>query len=421
MCSGGMYLFCRRRSGALGGLIAGLVYVYSPYLMYTEPYARGAFPELLALGLFPLLLWRLDALRDKPTATNFALACLMQVALVNAHNLMAVTFTVICLCWLVFETSLQFINREASQMSASDGTLALLALVLGTAAASAFWLPVLLESNSVHLQNLLVPDVLDYRVNFVGLGELLAPPPIHDAGAVNGLRELRQLGIAQVVLACLGAASGFWLYVRGYRTRHPQAFLGLTFFVLLALSLTFLMHPASEALWASVGALQYLQFPWRLLGPLAACLAIAASLSGVWLRRQHIGLIALAVALPIMTVISLLYVPEWRISSLDTSIAARHEMGQKVPSLLGTTATGEYLPRDAHTVPGETRALLDDLADGHPVDRLNRALLPPGARATLVASAPSQRMAHPKRLALRCRSVYLLLAGLARGSEWTGG
>ena len=35
-CSSGMYLFVKSRSGRLGGIIAGLVYVYSPYLMFTE-------------------------------------------------------------------------------------------------------------------------------------------------------------------------------------------------------------------------------------------------------------------------------------------------------------------------------------------------------------------------------------------------
>ena len=61
LCSGGMYAFCRRRSGRLGALIAGLVYVYSPALMRNLAFARGDYSELLAMALFPLLLWRLDA------------------------------------------------------------------------------------------------------------------------------------------------------------------------------------------------------------------------------------------------------------------------------------------------------------------------------------------------------------------------
>ena len=91
--SGGMYAFCKRRSGRLGALIAGLVYVYSPYLMFGAPYARGAYGELLALALFPLLLWRVDALRDRPQSVSFLLLCLLQGALLHAHLATALTLT----------------------------------------------------------------------------------------------------------------------------------------------------------------------------------------------------------------------------------------------------------------------------------------------------------------------------------------
>ena len=81
-----MYAFCKRRCGRLGALIAGLVYVYSPALMHNWAFARGAYPELLALALFPLLLWRVDALRDRPVAVNFLLACLLQAALLTLRR-----------------------------------------------------------------------------------------------------------------------------------------------------------------------------------------------------------------------------------------------------------------------------------------------------------------------------------------------
>ena len=222
--SGGMYLFCKRRSGRLGALIAGLLYVYSPYLMYTEAYARGAYPELLAFALFPLLLWRIDALRDKASAANFLGVFLLQAALINAHNLMALTLTAIAIAWLGFETAIQQFNREASQMSPAPGLLALLAMLLGILSAAGFWLPVLLESDSVRLENLTAAGLLDYARNFARLEMLLSPAPINDAGAINGLRELRILGIAQWIAALAGVVGAGLLYIRGYRTRHPGLF-----------------------------------------------------------------------------------------------------------------------------------------------------------------------------------------------------
>ncbi len=388
---GGMYLFCRRRSGRLGAVIAGLLYVYSPYLMFTETYARGAYPELLAFALFPCLLWRVDALRDKPGRLNFLAVALLQAALINAHNLMALTLTGICIAWLLFETATQHFNREASQLTPRSALLSLLALLLGIMLAASFWLPVLLESDSVHLENLTASGLLDYHRNFARFGDLLASPPIHDAGAINGLRELRVLGVAQWIAALTGALGGAALYARGYRTRHPQAFLGALFFGLLALALIFLMTPASASAWAGLRPLRFLQFPWRLLGPAAACLAIVASMNGFWLARlgarHQLSLIALVIALPIATAFPLFYVPEWRHRQLDTSLGAYHAE-EVAGRQLGTTFTDEFRPRDAHTTPAPTLDLLVDYADGYPIDKLNRASLPAGVQAEFVANSP---------------------------------
>lgn len=390
-CSSGMYLFARRRVGSLGGLIAGLVYVYSPYLMYTEAYARGTYPELLAFAIFPWLLWRADAVRDRPSSGNMLFLFLLQIALINSHNLMAITLTGITLAWITFETLIQQLNREASHVNWQSAAWAVVAILLGIGAASSFWLPIVLESDTVHLQNLTVAGLLDYRDGLVRLEDLLALPPIHDAGAINGLSELKILGIAQVSLSLVGLASAAWLYVRGFRSRHPQCFLGTVFFALFALLMVLMILPQSLPLWENVRPLQFLQFPWRLLGPVAACLAILAGLNGLWLERLEsrgrISVTAMVVALPILTVIPLFYVPEWHHMTLDTSIAAYH--GEETARRqLGTTFTGEFSPRDVHTVPDPTFDLLRDYADGYPIDKLNRSLLPAGASAESLRNSP---------------------------------
>ncbi len=353
-CGGGMYLFSRRRSGCLGAVIAGLLYAYSPHLMYTEAYARGAYPELLTFALFPLLLWRVDALRDKTSPTNFVAVFLLQVALINAHNLMALILTGLAIAWVAFETAIQHFNREASQMRPRSGLLALLAMLLGALGSATLWLPALLESDSAHLENLTVSGRLGYGRNFVRLEQLLSPAPIHDAGAINGLRELRVLGLAQWIAALAGAFGAAALYIRGYRTRHPQGFLGAACFAVLALALIFLTTPASRGIWEAIRPLQLLQFPWRLLGPLAACLAIVGSMNGMWLerleRRYQIGMVALAIALPIVSAVPLLYVPEWRYTQLDTSTGAFHEE-ELAARQLGATVTVESRPRAAHATP----------------------------------------------------------------------
>jgi len=309
LCSGGMYLFCKRRCGRLGALIAGLVYVYSPTLMVDLPYARGAYSELLALALFPLLLWRVDDLRDKPKPASFLLACLLQAALLHTRLTTALTLTGITLAWLLFETLIQQFNREASQMRALSSVLAGLAMLLGILVSATVWPPTALPA---------------FSGSSLTLEHLLSQPPLQDAGAINGLRELSKLGLAQWTLAGLGALTALALYIGGYRTRHPNAFLGAAYFAGLALILIALMLPSAAGLWSDSPLLRQLGEPARLLGPSAACLAIVAGISGLWLRRltsrYQSSVVAIVVAAPIVTVIPLLYVPGWP-PSLQTAVA----------------------------------------------------------------------------------------------------
>src|SRR5690606_28940474 len=78
------------------------------------------------------------------------------------------------------------------------------------------------------------------------------------------------LGIAQWLLALVGAVA----ILLGWAKLRSR---GL-FFVFAALILLFLMLPISTPIWESVPLLPYMQFPWRLLGPTAAVLAV---LSGI--------------------------------------------------------------------------------------------------------------------------------------------
>ncbi len=269
LAGGGMYLFCHRRYGRLGALLAGLVYAYSPCLLL----ARGDWRELLALALLPLLLWRVDALRDKPSGSSFTPVCLLQAALLAAH-VVSFGLTLLVFGWVCFEMTIQAFNRESSRLRARPGLIALLALLLGMAIGAPF----------VSLQTPAIPYEL------VPLDALLSPPAL-DSGE-PGL--LPSPGLAQWLLALLGAATAFGLYIRGYRTRHPNTFLGIAFFALAALGLL---------AWAQTPA----------YAAIAVCLACTAASNGIGLMRlparYQSSLIALTVALPIISSIPLLALP----------------------------------------------------------------------------------------------------------------
>lgn len=390
LAGGGMYLFMRDSVSRLAGVIAALVYVYSPYIVFTEPYSRGAYPELLALALFPLVMWRYERLLHTGSGLALGLAALASGALIITHNLMALVLTGLLGAWVLWRGLLYpppWRRRDEFVIPARHALLALAALLLGVGLAAYFWLPVILEQDAVRLDNLTAVAQLDYRNFFVPLAELLAFSPRPDAGAINGLLHQLNLGVAQWGLALAGLVGSAAL-----ASRMPRRVLWLVaFFALVTAALIFLMLPAAAFLWQGIRPLSFLQFPWRFLGPAAFCLAALAGANALWLQRLPDRVagpaLALVIALPVALAMPTLYVDEWEHTTVDTSTAAYHS-AELQGLQRATTFSDEYLPAAVIAEPSANAALLADYADGYPVDKANRAALPPEVALALVEHGP---------------------------------
>ena len=124
-------------------MIAAVSYVYSPYILFTEPYSRGAYPELMAFALFPLVMWVYSRLTRTGAASAFLLAVLGSGALIITHNLMALVLTAILAAWIVWgfiqpqgrnphpSPPPQARERDNPKRYFRDQLLALLALAVG--------------------------------------------------------------------------------------------------------------------------------------------------------------------------------------------------------------------------------------------------------------------------------------------------
>ncbi len=420
----GMYLWLRAQAGLLAGVIAAVCYVYSPYFVFTEPYGRGALPELLALALLPFVLWRYDRLLRGGGPGALALAAFSSAALILTHNLMAVVCTAVLAAWIAWECLATLVPSFSASLQGERGVegevrsesrpenevkrgagRALLALVLSILLTAFFWLPVLAERDAVRLENLTAVAQLDYRNFFIPLAELVMLSPRVDAGALNGLENRYNLGAAQWVLALSGLAAA--LRWRGAGQRSFALFMAL-----VALALIGLMLPQAEPLWAALPPLAYLQFPWRLLGPVGALLAALAGFNALWIERlpARAGALAAAliVAVPALLALPTLYVDEWDFPTLDTSVAAYHA-AELDGRQRGTTFSNEYLPRTVVVEPGPTQRLLDDYADGFPVDHAHHETLPPGATVTLLENDPQRhrwRVSAPAPFAFEALIYY---------------
>ena len=318
-----------------------------------------------------------------PAGADFLLVILIEAALINTHNLQAVLITGVAFAWLAWEGLIHRFNRESSRLDSRGDLWAALALLLGIVTAASFWLPILLEGHTITREGLFKVWTISL---WPSLSELLKIPDQFYSWERPTFTASIHIGIAQWTYALFGAVGALALYVRGYRTRHPGAFLAALFFFLLSLALIFMMLPWSHPLWHSFVPFRYLQFPLRFLGPIVFCCGYLASLNGLWLRRLpgNAGLIAIALAVAAVVVagFAMSRTMSWKRQNIDMST-----LRLMTSSRPGASPTDDYLPSTASRDVDQTR-LLEDYVDGNPIDKFDRESLPPGAEATLLGNAP---------------------------------
>ena len=381
----GMYGFVRDSWGRPAGYVAAAAYVYAPYILYVDPHARGDLAEAFSFAMFPLALWALHRTWQSGRGGPWLAAVLAVAAVILTHNLMAMVFFAMLVGWVAWQFMLHYWPRPEGRTPAGRLWLLPLALLLGVGTAAFFWLPVALEQNAVNLSSLIGDGShFDFRNHFLTIGQLLDAPQRLDWGATEQAFVL-SLGLAQWLLGGLGAV----LVLAGRVRQRGQAL----FFLLAALLLIFLMSAPAAFLWERVPLLPYLQFPWRLLGPAVAMLAVLAGVgvSGVldWLPRRFPGrgerwagwVPAGVVGFTMLLALPLTQMPPWpaefggtgRKEVVDIELTGRW---------LGTTATADFVPATVEVLPLPNNAVLWNFWTNEPLERLNRATIPRVATVT---------------------------------------
>ena len=361
----GTFGFVRPHWGGPAGLVAAAAYTYAPYIQFVDPHARGDLAEVLALGLAPLIFWAGDHFLRHGGWRSWGATALLTAAVVTSHNLLSLVFFALLLAWACWQFSLDVDRARVGWLLA--------ALALGVGLAAFFWLPVALEREAINLSTLLgagEQDNFDFRNHYLGWRELLAPSARLDWGATEP-EFLFNLGLMQWLLALVA--------IIGLLAGRAKEWRRLTFVALAAGGLVFMMLPISEPVWDLLPLIEFLQFPWRLLGPVAFLLAILAAAAtqilGQWLPRLpwsglHLGLI-LILAWPLSQP------PPWpaEFGATDMrAVAARERSGY----WLGTTSTSDFVPVTVDQIPRAQETVYAGLQANGPVDRVNRATLPQG-------------------------------------------
>ena len=364
--------------GQSAAYVATAIFVYAPYIQYIDPHARGVSPESFALGLFPLTLWALEALRQQPTGRRFITAGLAITALVVSHNIMTMLFGGVLLGWVLWQQLPPFIGQEKT---APKPFLPLYAYLLGILGSSFFWLPVALERNEVNLNTLVGPEGshFAYSSHFLSLSTLLSPTQWLDWGATEPF-YIFNLGIAPWLFGFSGIAFLVWAIAKKPQPlAQSETVWQASFWALTAVGLIWLMLPSSNFLWNNIPVLPFIQFPWRLLGPVAAILAILAGFSTHMLSSIYTSattaITTSAITLTLLFAIPLTQPQPWPSEFGETTISAVATQENR-GRWLGTTSTADFVPATVDVVPGFQSQLLDALKSNETPDRVNYASLP---------------------------------------------
>jgi len=368
----GTYLLVRDLVGAEAGVAAAAAFTFAPYVLFVDPYARGDLAEHFALGLLPGGLFLMRRLVGRGGRAALCGTVVAVAALLLSHNLLGpvgVGLLVVAYTWQVA------VERRREGLG-----WGVLALLLGVALSAFFWLPLALELDQVQL-TVVGAGHFDFRNHFVSLSELLAPSRLVDLGAVAPRYRLN-LGLGQWLLAGVGA----FALVRRRTAQRPA----LLLFLVVSVATVFMVTSCSRFVWEALPPLTYLQFPWRLLGPAALAVAVLVGAGTTLLpaTRWRGPALGAGVGLILILALPLTFLHPWASDFGDTSPAGiiSFELEGKV---LGTTSTGDFLPRTVETVLHPERSLIDSYRGPGLVDKVNRTTLPAGTTVEVLEHGPT--------------------------------
>ncbi|MBK8904053.1 MAG: hypothetical protein IPM53_22920 [Anaerolineaceae bacterium] len=351
-----MWWLARTFWGDWGGVVAAVAYLYAPFHAYVAFY-RASLSETVAWSLPPLVLWGLYCWQKDRSSWGLVTAVFSFILLVYTHDVTAYMFLPLFVGWI----GLWAANGRSWTTLWQGG----LALLLGLGGSAFFWLPAIFERSAVQFGRANSAWPFLYTNNFLPLDHLLALPRNADPSLLNDWPP-RALGLLLlgVTLAAAGLA---WRGAKDSRWLAGFLLLGLGGYI-------FLTVRGSEWLWTAVPQLAAFQFPWRFLAPASLIAAFLCGGAGLPTSQPPAGFIQYeppgkkpaggsaqsrivrASALNLIAIV-VLSVGHWGWLypdlcdppgdlSLDGLVS-----WEVATQTLGSTASGELLPRDVQIVP----------------------------------------------------------------------
>ncbi|MBB5055725.1 hypothetical protein HDF16_000394 [Granulicella aggregans] len=311
-------------------LIASLVYLANPYMLFTA-YERTAYAELLAAAWIPLLLSAI--LRDRITPLRIA----VPVALLWLTNAPAAVMGCYALAVLaVLRMLWQWLDDRSDSRLKATSALALrifAGLALGLGLAAFYILPAADERRWVQIAMATIEGMrIEDNFLFHHTTDALHDEVLHTASLI----AVAILAAALVILATL--------LVRPTRANaSPDTRRHAISLSILGILIGVLLIPASAIFWRIAPEMTFLQFPWRLTAVLAAilCSGLALLLARVSVQSLWLGIFAVIVLPCVMWPAAKAFTQS---CDDEDNVAARLAVFR---THMGTDPTDEYTPTNA--------------------------------------------------------------------------
>lgn len=383
----GTMSFIRRRSGLLAGVFAGILFLFSPYILVTAPYLVTDLGMLWAVSLFPVVLWALDRALVHGRGRDLAILGLTSAALWLADSALSPILFVLVGGWMVWVWLIEF--------SRSFWRVPLAGLLIGMGLAAFYFIPARAEWDEViWTSHSAYPSAVDTTT-------LLGPFPSLDRSAFNPQPTLH-LGTALWLFAFFGMAVLGWELIQRLQNRSkpsseekstlivepgllPVSPLVFIYFAGLTVALLVVLTQGKQTL-PPIEGFDRLKLI-DLLGVMVFCCAILGSQMIVFIERylQHFyrriaGLLIVGGVLMLASV-NLLYTPEFL--SVRTPVTVGQYIDVELRGhTLSTLREGLLLPVTVSEMPSPSAELLNSYALEQ-IDKIEKRGLPANVRVSI--------------------------------------
>jgi len=328
-----IFLLARLYFGEAGGWLAATAYLYAPYLA-VDLFVRSSLEEFTTFPFLALAMYGFGAYALQGKRRHWLVGGAAYAAVVFSSFPSALIYSPLLAAFVAFAAwrarSWKVLFKQAGGMA------------FGLALALCVWLPAVVERQDVWMERVLdgvhrySNHLLDWRQLFYSPWGYGVPAPGSDDGISFALGRSHLL---------LGALVCVLIARRGKQGERRL----VCFFAAASILLCVPTLRQMQWLWDYISLLQFVVWPWRLLGMAALCLAmLAGALGPVLTRSGRWRKPAMAAAMGLLMIPNLSHLHPRAYRDVDTAFWTPRQMAVR-----GWEATmaGEVTPRWVETAP----------------------------------------------------------------------